>query len=73
VKLNNRNKESTFAPLDDPHERRPAKTPVRGDGLGRDRKARIADMLVALRDAAEVQPPRILTDMIDKILRVVEK
>lgn len=48
MKLNNRQKESSFAPLDNPKARRPAK-PNPGGGLSRDRKARIVDMLLDLR------------------------
>lgn len=48
MKLNNRTKESTFAPLNDPHAKLPAK-PNTGGGLGRNRKARIVGMLEDLK------------------------
>jgi hypothetical protein len=72
VKLNNRTHEPSFQPLDDPRARLPAKALCRGDGLSRDRKARIVDMLEELRNLPEISMV-LFEDAIDAIIKEVER
>ena len=71
MKLHNRTKDSSFAPLDDIHARLPHK-PNSGGGLSRDRKARIVDRLRNLQEM-EFQPWNIIMEEIDLIVREVER
>jgi hypothetical protein len=73
MKLHNRNRESTFQPLDNPHARLSAKSNP-GGGLGRDRKARIVDMLFHLKQTLLLGTTLSgAFDEIDAIIEEVEK
>jgi len=70
VRLHNRNRESSFRPLDK-SDRRPRK-PNPGGGFSRDRKARIVDMLRRLQQM-DRQPWGIIVEEIDLIVREVDR
>lgn len=72
MKLHNRNKESTFAPLNDHHEPKRVRE-HRGEHviLRRDKRARIADML---RDLTTYEGcDGVMCEAIEEIIKEVEK
>lgn len=73
MKLHNRNKESSFAPLNDHHEKKRERG-HRGNHviLKRDKRARIVDMLEDLRSQFQGWFP-LCCEQIDAIIKEVEK
>jgi len=71
VRLHDRSIAPSFRPLDRA-DRLPIRKAVRGDGLSRDRKARIALALRELQDMIGVQPVHMCNEKIERILKVIE-